>query len=101
MSTPAHPLVDGPETIKEGSRAYFVKSAALALMLDPQVGINIAGVPARAFVQSARKTYKAYKFGFSDSDIREIHRQVRKMVSAMASKGELPKVNEVGGVLRG
>lgn len=101
MSTPAHPLVDGPEQIKEGSRAYFIKAAALALMLDPQTGINIAGVSTAAFVQTVRKTYRANGFNFKDDDLREIHRQVRVMVSAMASKGELPQVNEVGGRLRG
>lgn len=93
--------IDGPEDMTPGSKPYFIMAAAQSLLLNAQVGIEIAGVSTSAFVHTTRQIWKANGFNFSDTDIREVHMRLKRLVNAMAAKNLLPQVNPAGSILRG
>ena len=64
-----------------GNRQDLIRAAALTFLQDEQLAVNLAGVTTDKFVQSARKAYRTAGFNFSDSDVREVHNELRSLVA--------------------
>jgi len=75
-------------------RERLVQAAAVALMLDQQTGIEMAGVDTAKFVLTAgpimRKFSDLWGYVFTDEDMREVHFHLRRHVAQLARTGKLP-----------
>lgn len=77
------------------TRSALVRAGAWALLQVPSVAIALAGIDTVKFVNSARKSFRAAGFNFSDSDLRDMHYMIREQVAAMAARGELPVLDQL------
>lgn len=80
----------------QNTKKSLIRAAAWALMQDPRVCIDLAGLDTVSFINGCRKAYKAYGFKFSDADIRQIHYLIRENVAELGKQGLLPVLDRIG-----
>lgn len=82
---------------KAMTRSALLRAGAWALLQVPSMAISLAGVDTVKFVNTARKSFRAAGFNFTDSDLRDMHYLLREQVAWMAARGELPVLDHVKG----
>lgn len=97
------PSVDARDAKRQLSREKLIQALALALLIDEQTGIAMAGVEPAKFVQTARRVVNLdarIPYKFTDEDLREVHWHLRRHVATLARTRKLPVLDIINGKIR-
>lgn len=87
------------------SRERLIQALALALLIDTDAAISMAGVETGKFVQASRAATKKVSdllgYTFTDEDLREVHWHLRRHIAGMAKVKGLPVLPIRGGKVQG